>query len=149
MEQHLTKLSPFLAVCHNVRGFGRNENGEKIVKIVHIDASIAAKDETAGPWGLIRWMANESLSSSSVAVARLIIRKGHSGEPHVHSNADEVIYLIRGKIRVDAEGEEATLQQGDALTIPAGLVHRIENIGNEDSEMTLSYSSGRREYEAK
>ncbi len=119
------------------------------MKTVHIRASIAAKDETAGPWGLLRWMANESLSSSSVAVARLMIRKGQFGEQHVHSNADEVIYLIRGKIRVDAEGEETILRQGDALTIPAGLVHRIENIGSEDSEMTLSYSSGHREYEAK
>jgi len=46
-------------------------------------------------------------------------------------------------------GEETTLlQSGDALTVPANLAHRIENVGSEDSEMMLSYSSGDREYVA-
>lgn len=118
------------------------------MKTVRISASTAEKAESAGPWGSLRWMAGETLSQSSVAVARLTIRKGQSGEQHRHSNADEVIYLIRGKIRVHGDEQATTLEPGDALTIPAGLAHRIENTGDEDSEMTLSYSSGRREYES-
>jgi mannose-6-phosphate isomerase-like protein (cupin superfamily) len=51
-----------------------------------------------------------------------------------------------GDVRV---GEETTrLQPGDALTVPANLIHRIENAGSQDAEMTLSYSSGDREYVA-
>ena len=118
------------------------------MKTVHIPGSRAEKEETAGSWGSLRWMANQPLSKSSVSVARLIIAKGQSGELHKHANADEVIYLFRGKVRVAGDEEATILDAGDALTIPAGMAHRIENIGNEDSEMTLSYSSGRREYEA-
>ncbi len=116
------------------------------MKTVHVSASRAGRSESSGPWGSLRWMANESVSKSSVAVARLTLRKGQSGEPHRHSNADEVIYLIRGKIRVHGEKNATTLEPGDALTIPAGMAHRIENVGNGISEMTLSYSSGRRTY---
>ena len=118
------------------------------MKTVYIPASRAEKDQTTGPWGSLRWMANQPLTKSSVSVARLIIAKGHSGEQHRHSNADEVIYLFRGRIRVHGEEGATILDPGDALTIPAGMAHRIENIGSEDTEMTLSYSSGRREYEA-
>ena len=118
------------------------------MKIVHIPGSKAEKEKTAGQWGSLRWMANQPLSGSLVAVARLLLTDGQSGERHSHPNADEVIYLFRGKIRVHT-GEEATLlQPGDAVTIPARWVHRIENVGSEDAEMTLSYSSGDREYVA-
>ena len=59
-----------------------------------------------------------------------------------------MIYLFRGKVDVLVGEEKTLLQPGDAFTIPANLAHRIENVGSEDAEMTLSYSSGDREYVA-
>ena len=43
------------------------------MKIVHIPASKAEKEKTAGQWGSLRWMANQPLSGSPVAVARRAI----------------------------------------------------------------------------
>lgn len=40
------------------------------------------------------------------------------------------------------------LQQGDGLTILGGLTHQIENVGDEDADMVLVYSSGDRKYVA-
>ncbi len=137
-----------LALYSNFSPEDNQGKGEKTMKVVHIPASKAEKEKTAGQWGSLRWMANQPLSGSSVTVARLILTNRQSFERHSHPNADEVIYLFRGNIRVHA-GEEATLvQPGDALTIPAKVVHRIENVGSEDAEMMLSYSSGDREYVA-
>lgn len=123
------------------------------MKTLHIRASEAEKEKTAGQWGSLVWMANRSLSGSSVAVARLILTAGQStygqsGKKHRHPNADEVIYLFRGKLKVIVGEETALLQPGDAFTVPANVAHRIENVGSEDAEMTLSYSSGEREYVA-
>jgi len=123
------------------------------MKATHIPASEAEKEKTAGQWGSLVWVANQALSGSSVGVARLILTAGQStygqaGKKHRHPNADEVIYLFRGKVNV-LVGEEANiLQPGDAFTVPANSPHRIENVGSKDAEMMLSYSSGNRGYVA-
>ncbi len=123
------------------------------MKAVHIPVSQAEKHKTAGQWGSLVWMANQSLSGSSVAVARLILTAGQttygqSSKSHRHPNADEVIFVFKGKVGVRVGEEAILLQPGDALTVPANTPHRIENVGAEDAEMTLSYSSGEREYVA-
>ena len=106
------------------------------------------KNKSKEKWGSLSWMANQSLSGSSVTVGRLVLYPGLSDSPHSHSNADEVIYLLRGSVCVQMGGKEVDLLPGDALTIPLKLVHRIKNNGNQEAEMTLSYSSGIRKYTA-
>jgi quercetin dioxygenase-like cupin family protein len=123
------------------------------MKAVHIPGSVAENDKIEGPWGSLVWMANQHLSGSSVAVARMILTAGQStygqsGKKHRHPNADEVIYLFNGKVNVVVGEKSTLLQPGDAITVPANLAHRIENVGSEDAEMVLSYSSGNREYVA-
>jgi quercetin dioxygenase-like cupin family protein len=78
----------------------------------------------------------------------MVLRPGRSGGRHRHPNADEVICLFRGTLRVHVPGEAILLQPGDGLTVLAGLPHQIENVGGEDAEMSLSYSSGDRRYVA-
>lgn len=106
------------------------------------------KNKTEETWGSMTWIANQVLSGSAVAVGLLTIRAGFSNALHSHSNADEVIYVSRGTLRVKMGGSEVYLQPGDALTIPLKVVHQIKNFGMEDAEMTLSYSSGIRKYTA-
>ena len=106
------------------------------------------KNKTNEIWGSLSWMANQSLSGSSVTVGRLILHPGLSDSPHSHSNADEVIFLLRGSVCVERGGREVLLLPGDALTIPLKVVHRIRNNGSQEAEMTLSYSSGIRKYTA-
>lgn len=108
----------------------------------------AEMNKTRDQWGSMSWMANQSLSGSSVAVGRLVLLPGCSDPLHSHSNADEVIFLIRGSIRVQLGGLELDLGAGDALTIPLRVTHQIKNTGKEAAEMTLSYSSGVRKYTA-
>jgi quercetin dioxygenase-like cupin family protein len=123
------------------------------MKVVLIPASEAEKRKSAGQWGSLVWVANQTLSGSSVAVARLILTArqstyGQFTKTHRHPNADEVIFVFKGKVGVCVGDEMTVLESGDALTVLANVPHRIENVGNEDAEMTLSYSSGAREYVA-
>jgi mannose-6-phosphate isomerase-like protein (cupin superfamily) len=108
----------------------------------------AEKNKTKETWGSMAWMANQTLSGSSVTVGHLILFPGLSDSPHSHSNADEVIFLLRGRVSVQMEGKEVNLLPGDALTIPRGLIHRVKNTGDQEAEMTLSYSSGIRKFTA-
>jgi mannose-6-phosphate isomerase-like protein (cupin superfamily) len=80
-------------------------------------------------------------------VIHLLLRPGQSGGRHRHPNADEVICLFRG-IRAHTPTEAILLQPGDGLTVLASLTHQIENVGSEDADMSLSYSSGDRRYVA-
>ena len=118
------------------------------MKAIRVAASSAEKVALPEERGAEVWLANESLTGASLSVIRLLPRPGQSGGRHRHPNADEVIRLFRGTVRVHTPTEAILLQPGDGLTILAGLTHQIENVGSEEAEMSLSYSSGDRKYVA-
>ena len=93
------------------------------------------------------WMATRGLTGSSLSLTRLIITPGNSGEAHRHPNADEVLYVIRGKAELRVDAETFLLDPTDTLAIPGGLSHQIHNPGAEDLELILCYSTGDRAYE--
>jgi quercetin dioxygenase-like cupin family protein len=117
------------------------------VKTIRVAAADAPAVEADGEWGSAVWLANKSLTGSSISVLRLLLHPRHSARKHRHANADEVLCLIRGQVRVHAGNETQALQPGDSLSIPAGLVHQIENVGSDNAEMTIAYSTGERAYE--
>lgn len=117
------------------------------MKAVHINGEEKIKQPgSRRSWGSQVWMATRALTGSSLSLTRMIITPGNSGEAHHHPNADEVIYLIKGKVEVLAGVETFSLGPTDALAIPGGLPHQIHNRGIEDAEMIVSYSTGDREY---
>ena len=117
------------------------------MKAVHISGEEKIKQPgSRSSWGTQVWMANRGLTGSSLSLTRMIVKPGQSGEAHRHPNADEVIYLIKGKVEVRAGDETFSLDATDALAIPGGLSHQIHNPGAEDAELIISYSTGEREY---
>ncbi len=79
-------------------------------------------------------------------MTRMTITPRHSGEAHRHANADEVIYLLKGRVEVSAGAETFPLDTTDSLAIPGGLLHQIHNRGIEQAELLVCYSTGHREY---
>lgn len=98
-------------------------------------------------WGSQVWMATRGLTGSSLSLTRMILTPGNSGEAHRHPNADEVIYVIKGRAEVRVDGEPFSLDATDSLAIPGGLPHQIRNPGTEELELILCYSTGDRAYE--
>ncbi|HET7213408.1 MAG TPA: cupin domain-containing protein [Terriglobia bacterium] len=114
---------------------------------VHIKGEEKLKQpDSRRPWGSQVWLAHRALTGSSLSLTRMIVTPGHSGEAHRHPNADEVIYLIKGRVEVRAGAETFPLNATDALAIPGGLSHQIHNPGNDDAELIIAYSTGDREY---
>lgn len=119
------------------------------MKAVHVSGEKKMMESTSRrPWGSQVWMATRGLTGSFLSLTRMILTPGNSGEAHRHPNADEVLYVIKGKAEVRVDVETFSVDATDALAIPGGLSHQIHNPGTEDLELILCYSTGDRAYEA-
>lgn len=58
------------------------------------------------------------------------IDPGKSFRDHYHEDMDEVFIIIKGSAKIFMDGTEETVQEGDAIRIPAGSRHKMKNIGN-------------------
>ena len=57
----------------------------------------------------------------------MVIPPPHAGEMHL--DGDEVLYLIRGRVRVTLEAdpvEKLELAAGDGLVVPKGVWHTVD-----------------------
>ena len=75
------------------------------------------------------------LSNSSVrklSLAQATVPPGSQTYPHLHTQSEEIYYLLQGKGRMHIEGESRKVTQHDAILIPPRASHYIENIGQED-----------------
>ena len=68
-------------------------------------------------------------SGVTFGVATMSENSPHGGESH--SDGDEVLYLISGKVKVvflDSDEEDIEVSPGDGLVVPKGTWHRVDII---------------------
>jgi mannose-6-phosphate isomerase-like protein (cupin superfamily) len=56
---------------------------------------------------------------------------GGAQPPNSHPRSDEVFTFLAGEGIAICDGEQTPVRAGDTLVLPAGTVHRIENIGTD------------------
>jgi quercetin dioxygenase-like cupin family protein len=99
-------------------------------------------------WGSRTWLANKEITGTEgVTLGRTIILPGRNNPRHRHNTCEEVLYVARGRVRHSVGEETFVLEQGDTLTIPAGVFHHAENIGHDSAEVIVAYSTGQRDFE--
>ncbi len=110
-------------------------------------ADAAAKTIEDG-WGTLTWLASEVLTASpGLTLGRVVIRKGQSNPRHCHPTCEEVLYLLRGRLKHSIGDQSVDLKPGDTISIPAGVFHNALSVGDEDADMIVAYSSGRRDFQ--
>jgi len=71
----------------------------------------------------------------------MIIPAGHEGPMHIHTDVEEVFFVLRGKLKVmcekDGERWEAIVGERDLISIPPGVYRGEINIGEEDALMCV------------
>jgi mannose-6-phosphate isomerase-like protein (cupin superfamily) len=72
---------------------------------------------------------NSAIHNQSLAEARLPV--GASTQEHYHPKTEEIYYITHGKGRMRIENESRDVKPGDAIAIPPGRKHKLENTGNE------------------
>ena len=79
------------------------------------------------PWG--RW--EEYLNEPGFRVKRIIVHPGERLSLQKHAHRREHWVVVSGRGRFTLDGEVRPVQTGDALSIPQGGVHRLENDGED------------------
>ena len=88
-------------------------------------------------------LATPSRGAHEVSVIRQRQQPGGSNPPH-HHDREEVMALLAGSVTVVLDDERRLLSAGDAIVVPAGAVHRVENAGNETAEWLIVSFATRR-----
>jgi quercetin dioxygenase-like cupin family protein len=58
---------------------------------------------------------------------------------HTHPG-EEIIYILEGSLEYQIEGQPPrTCNAGDALTVPAGVVHAVRNVGSGNAAELATY----------
>lgn len=56
---------------------------------------------------------------------------------HKHSGNEEIYYIIEGKGLMEVDGEEKTVEPGDAVITYSGSSHGLKNIGDNDLKILV------------
>ncbi len=72
-------------------------------------------------------------------------------EPHWHTNAGELIYIVKGHTRItvlspDGKVDTMEVSGGEGAFAPASHFHNIENVGKEDVEVIAFFSHAEPDY---
>ena len=98
-------------------------------------------------WGNLRWLVNGKLDpGSGVTLGIAELNVGKSNPLHVHTNSDEVIYVLSGRCEQRVGKETVILKAGDALRVPAGVPHQAKVLGNEPFRSIVAYNTGERTF---
>ncbi|HSH94276.1 MAG TPA: cupin domain-containing protein [Roseimicrobium sp.] len=107
----------------------------------------ARRDTLHEDWGSLSWVASEELTDTpGLTLGRVTLKPGASNPRHSHPNCDEILYVLKGRLQHETDGEISVLEPGDTLAIPAGVPHQAINVGDVESDVIVAYSSGRREF---
>ena len=99
------------------------------------------------PWGSLTWLASQPIGNAAgLTLGRVVIKPGMSNPRHTHPNCEEALYLLRGRLEHTLGGRAVVLEAGDTLIADAGVPHNATNIGDEDADMIVVYSSGDRQF---
>ena len=59
------------------------------------------------------------------------LNPSQGSELHVHDEMEEFYYVLSGKAQIKCGDEKVEVKAGDAIFLPAGVPHGIQNIGSE------------------
>jgi quercetin dioxygenase-like cupin family protein len=83
----------------------------------------------------------KTIPAEHFTFSTMIIPAGHEGPMHIHTDVEEVFFVLRGKVKVmcekDGERWEAVIGDRDLISIPPGVYRGEINIGEEDALMCV------------
>ena len=80
------------------------------------------------PWGTYTVLEE----APNFKVKRIEVLPGKRLSYQKHSQRAEHWFVVEGTAKVTLDGKEITVRAGEAIDVPTGAAHRVENPGNED-----------------
>lgn len=88
----------------------------------------------------MRIIGQETVGARNVEVVLGIIDPGGQAEPHFHSDIEQVIYLLEGRIEVEMQGEKERMEPGDGVYFPPGEKHQVDVLGDQPARLLVIYA---------
>jgi len=78
-----------------------------------------------------------TVGSTSGFMGVATLRPGERIAEHYHPYSEEFLYVARGAITVDLDGEPVSMVAGQAVFVAIGTRHRLRNTGDEPAEVVF------------
>jgi quercetin dioxygenase-like cupin family protein len=93
---------------------------------------------TQSDWGSSAFLSNPTVTGASLlTVMEVILTPGMGHNFHKHPDQEEVIVVVEGRIEQWLENKRQELGPGEAVFIPANIVHASFNIGDAPAKLTV------------
>ena len=120
-----------------------------------VDGVVGALVDVRPPIGSIRALRREDsvwrldhdvlvgllVSTEHLTAGTVTVPAGQTSRDEAHVG-EELVYVTRGELRVEAGGVEATLTRGDAFFVPSGIPHRYAATGAGVAEAVFGVAPG-------
>jgi mannose-6-phosphate isomerase-like protein (cupin superfamily) len=70
--------------------------------------------------------------TAAQSLAEATLEPDQATERHYHRSTEEIYFVLKGSGRVEVDGDTRTVRRGDAVLIPPGAWHTIENNGSSE-----------------
>lgn len=101
----------------------------------------------ATDFGSVHWVVragDPDGAEQTVGLATFGSRK--SNVEHVHSNCEEVVYVLDGEVTHTLGGQATVLRAGDLIVVPRNVPHRLLNNGDDPVRAFIVFSSPDRQF---
>ncbi len=93
------------------------------------------------PWGSIRWLYHGHLAADAEMTFGVVtLDPGQEYPLHSHGNCEEIMYVLKGRIRYLVNDKEHDLGPGSLIRTPKDAQHFAINAGEDKAVMTVVYS---------
>ena len=86
-------------------------------------------------WGSLAWMSRPAIGAKELTVIEVTLDADGGHNFHKHPDQEEVIYVLEGVVEQWLDQEKRTLRAGDAVFIPADVVHASFNSGGAQAKL--------------
>jgi mannose-6-phosphate isomerase-like protein (cupin superfamily) len=66
------------------------------------------------------------------SLAEATLEPSEATERHYHRETEEIYFVLKGSGTMEVDGSTQTVRPGDAVLIPAGAWHQLENTGSSE-----------------
>ena len=87
----------------------------------------SAEAQELFPGAISKTLAGKALWPAPLTVLEITLSPGAEVPLHVHPTHEEATLVAEGEVQATLGDETRTVRVGDAVLIPAGIVHRIVN----------------------
>jgi mannose-6-phosphate isomerase-like protein (cupin superfamily) len=70
--------------------------------------------------------------TAAQSLAEATLEPSQATQRHVHRVTEEIYFVVKGQGDMEVDGEHAQIRPGDAVLIPAGAWHSLENNGTSE-----------------